>query len=273
MKYFRMTYKLAGFLILVVIYLSVSMTWRLLFKDLEKRRHYYVKTVSWVTGLCLRMLNFKINIINPIPMNKGGLLVGNHLGMFDILVLSSRYPSLFITSVDMRETPGLGLLTEMGGCLYVERRNRSNIQNELVEIREALRQGFRVVLYPEGTSTNGERVLPFKKTLMTAAAGTGIPIIPMVINYRRVNGEPVSHKWRDYVCWYGDQTFMEAFFRVISIKSIEVDIEFLPEMIVHTEEHRREVAAEIQNKIVSKYVKIPLPLGEVSPYAHIPEAT
>jgi 1-acyl-sn-glycerol-3-phosphate acyltransferase len=192
--------------------------------------------------------------------------------MFDILVLAAKFPSLFITSVDMRETPGLGLLTEMGGCLYVERRNRSNIQNELLEIREALQQGFRVVLYPEGTSTNGERVLPFKKTLMTAAAGTGIPIQPMVVNYRRVNGEPMGHKWRDYVCWYGDQTFMPALLRVLSLKSVEVEIEFLPQILVRSEEHRREIAALVQKAIVEKYTKIPLPPGEVSPYAHIPEA-
>jgi 1-acyl-sn-glycerol-3-phosphate acyltransferase len=272
MKYFRMTYKIIGFLGLIVIYLVVSCLWRILYRDMKTRRQHYIKTVSWTTRMCLRMMSFKISIINPPPMDKAALLVGNHLGMFDILVLASNYPCLFVTSVEMRETPGLGLLTEMGGSLYVERRNRSNIQNELVEIREALQQGFRVVLYPEGTSTNGERVLPFKKTLMTAAAGTGVPILPMVINYRKVNGEPVSHKWRDYVCWYGDQTFLAAFLRVVSVKSIEVDIEFFDEVIVKSEEHRREVAALVQKLIVSKYVKIPLPPGEVSPYAHIPEA-
>lgn len=272
MRYFRITYKFICFTLMIVVYLSVSMLWRVLYKDIVVRRRHYIKTVSLCCRFCMWMMNFKIRVINPPAMDRGSLVVGNHLGMFDILVLSSQFPSLFITSVDMRETPGLGLLTEMGGCLYVERRNRSNIHNELVEIREALKQGFRVVLYPEGTSTNGERVLPFKKTLMTAAAGTGIPIQPMVINYRKVNGEPVSHKWRDYVTWYGDQTFMPAFLRVISLKSVEVDIEFFQEVLVHSEEHRREVAALVQKMIVGKYTKIPLPPGEVSPYAHIPEA-
>jgi 1-acyl-sn-glycerol-3-phosphate acyltransferase len=91
----------------------------------------------------------------------------------------------------MKETPFLGHLAELGGCLYVERRDRSNINNEMLQIREALQQGFNVVLYPEGTSTNGEQVLPFKKTLMTAAAGTSVPIMPMVLN--RINANFYPH--------------------------------------------------------------------------------
>lgn len=176
--------------------------------------------------------------------------------MLDILVISSLHPTLFITSVDMRQTWGLGFLTEMGGCLYVERRSRSKLNKEIEEIRLALKQGFSVVLYPEGTSSNGERVLPFKKSLLTAAAGTGVPILPMVINYRRVNGEAVSLKWRDYVCWYGDQTFFPALLRILSVQSVDVEIEFLKEVRVHSDKERREAATQIQALIEAKYTPI-----------------
>lgn len=204
-------------------------------------------------------MNFRVRLINAPAPDQSFLLVGNHLGMLDILVLAAHHPSLFITSVDMRETPGLGFLTEMGGCLYVERRNRQNIMTEIGEIRSALQQQFSVVLYPEGTSTNGEKVLPFKKSLLTSAAGTGIPILPVVINYRKVNGEPMAHKWRDHVFWYGDQTFVPALMRIFSVHSVEVELEFCEEVDVHSEDERRHVASHLHQVISSKFTPIPMP--------------
>ena len=153
----------------------------------------------------------------------------------------------------MRETPGLGLLTEMGGCLYVERRNRSNIHNELIQIRETLKAGFNVVLYPEGTSTDGRQVIPFKKTLMTAVAGTGVPIMPMVINFRKANGEPMSDKYRTCVAWYGDLSFLDALIGAFGLKSAEIEFEFCEPIHCHTEEDRRHVAEAVYKAVVSKY--------------------
>lgn len=247
------------FLILVIAYILTSLFWRMWSRDLARRRFYYTHTVSLFCRLALKVLNFKVRVHNHPGPEKSYLVVGNHLGFLDILVLSSVHPSLFITSVEMRHAPGLGLLTEMGGCLYVERRQRSRISQEIQEIREALKQGFSVVLYPEGTSSNGERVLPFKKSLIVSAAGTGVPILPVVINYRKVNGEPMSHKWRDHVCWYGDQTFPPAMLRILSLKSAEVDLDFCEEIDIHSEDHRREIAVRVETIIVSKFTVISAP--------------
>jgi len=259
MKFLRILYKSILFLVAVVFYIGVSLFWRVWTRDLARRRHHYTHTVSFFCRFALRVMNFHVRRINAPPTEQSFLLVGNHLGILDILVLAAYHPTLFVTSVDMREQPGLGFLTEMGGCLYVERRNRQKILSEIGEIREALKQKFSVVLYPEGTSTNGERVLPFKKSLLTSAAGTGIPILPMVINYRRVNGEPMSHKWRDYVCWYGDQTFFPALVRILSVRSVDVDLEFCEEVDVHSDDERRQVASHLYEVISSKFTPIPMP--------------
>jgi len=260
------------FLFVISAFIAVSLFNRLRTRDLVKRRHLYSKTACWAAQKCLNIIHFKINYINSPDPKKTYLFVGNHLGIIEILIIAAHRECLFITSQDMRRTPGLGFLTEMAGCLYVDRQNRSNIKSEIVEIREALEQGFNVVLYPEGTSTNGERVLPFKKTLMTSAAGTGVPIMPMVVNFRKVNGEPMGHKFRNDVTWYGDHSFASVLVNLLALKSIEVDFEFCEEVMVHNEEERRTVAAVVQTAVTSKYTKIPLPPGELSPYAHIPES-
>ncbi len=259
MKFLLVAFRSVLFSIAVVAYVAVSLFWRVWTRDQVRRRHHYTHTVSFFCRFALWFMNFHVRTINQPPKDQPFLLVGNHLGILDILVLSASHPTLFITSVDMRETAGLGFLTEMGGCLYVERRNRQNILNEIGEIRTALQQQFSVALYPEGTSTNGEMVHPFKKSLLTSAAGTGIPIIPVVTNYRKVNGEPMSHKWRDYVCWYGDQTFFPALMRILSVRSVEVDLEFCQEVDVHSQDERRHVAAHLHQVISSRYTPIPMP--------------
>ncbi|MES3037208.1 MAG: 1-acyl-sn-glycerol-3-phosphate acyltransferase, partial [Bdellovibrionota bacterium] len=78
----------------------------------------------------------EIKVKNLPPPEVTGLVVGNHMGFVDIMVMCTVLPSLFVTSQDMRETPLLGLLTELGGCLYVDRKSRVNIMNELKEIIE-----------------------------------------------------------------------------------------------------------------------------------------
>ena len=253
---FRVAWKSFLFITHILVFIMANLIWRQFLRDPLKRRAFYTRIVSYFCGRGLRFMKFKINVINLPPAEKNFLLVGNHLGMLDILVLSSIKPSLFITSMEMKNTPFLGLLTELGGCLYVERRSRDNISGEINEIRLALEQGFSVGLYPEGTSTDGRQVLPFKKSLLVSGAGTGVPVLPMVINYRRVNGEPMSDKWRDNVFWYGDQTFLGAMLRIFELKSVEVDLEFLDPLVVQSEEQRREIAALLQAQISAKYTPI-----------------
>jgi 1-acyl-sn-glycerol-3-phosphate acyltransferase len=272
MRLFKICYKFVLFCLYIGSFILSSYVYRIFVKDQLKRRKYFLQSVSFFCRLGLGLLGFEIKAINLPAKDKPYLLAGNHLGMLDILAVAGIKPTLFVTSVELKNTPGLGVIAEMSGCLYVERRDRSNIQNELTEIREALSQGCSVALYPEGTSTNGERVLPFKKTLLTSAAGTGVPILPMVVNYVSVNGEPMSHKWRDYVCWYGDDTFFASLIRIFQVDSVVVEIEFLNPVVVESEDQRKEVAAQVQHQIVQKYRKIPLPPGVESLYKNIPEA-
>lgn len=248
----------------IVGYLLTCSVWKIFVRDPIKQRRLYAKTVTWFCDKVVWYTNADVVVKNMPAKDQPFLLVGNHLGMMDVLILASVRSCLFITSVEMKNTPLLGTLCEMGGCLFVERRSRGNINNEIGSIREALKQGHTVVLYPEGTSTNGERMLPFKKTMMTAAAGTGVSILPMVINYTHVNSEPMSWKWRNHVFWYGDQSFVPAIWRMMTLKYFRVEIEFLNPIVCDSEEKRREIAAMAQEQIENKFVKIPLGPGEVS---------
>lgn len=237
----------------------------ILHRDPLKRRRYFARNVTRYVKFGLWCFGTKVKAVNVPPEDKNFLFVGNHLGFLDVFVAASVRPILFITSYEMKNTPFLGQCCEMGGCLFVERRNRGNIHNEIGEIRQGLKDGFSIALYPEGTSGHGAHLLPFKKSLLTSAVGTGVAIKPMVVNYTRINGEPMSHKWREYVAWYGDQTFVPSIWKLLTVKSLEAEIEYLPEVVVHSEEERREVAAKLHAMISARYRPIEYPPGEEPP--------
>lgn len=223
-------------------------------RDLEKRKRRFSRNGTAWCRFCCKIFGIQVVVTNRLPPDQPGLLVGNHLGFIDIIACASIQPNLFVTSREMRETPVLGLITEMAGCIYVERRSRGNIKNELQEMIEYLRRGFRVVLYPEATSTNGEGILPFKRTLITAAAHAEVPVLPYVFNFREINGEKgFKLKYRDSVCWYGDISFVTAIWRAFGLKSLVCEVEFLSPVYTKTDDDRALVADAIREMIVEKF--------------------
>lgn len=216
------------------------------------RRQRLCENIQDNAQFSLSLLGLDLTVRGVVPSGKF-LMVSNHMGFMDILILASQVPMTFVTSVEMRDTPFLGWITDMGACLYVERRSRASIRRELEQIAQALREGFRIVLYPEAQSTNGEQVLPFKRTLLMAAAIAEVPIQPVVVNFRSIDGEEFSTKNRDSVCWYGDMSFVSAIFKTFETTSIEAEIEFLPMVKSSPDTERGELADTLHKMISSKF--------------------
>jgi 1-acyl-sn-glycerol-3-phosphate acyltransferase len=124
----------------------------------------------------------------------------------------------------MKDTPVLGQITKMAGCFYVERRNRSQLGVEIIELTEALNQNCNVTIFPEATSTNGQSVLRFKKPLFRAAILSKRSILPVTINYLSINNKPITSLNRDLVCWYGDMTFFSHFWALLKIRRLDVEL-------------------------------------------------
>lgn len=225
-------------------------------RDRNKRRRKFSANASRYCGLIARnALWINLKVINkPAKKHAGSLLVANHMGFVDILMLAGIEPMSFVTSVEMRETPVLGPVTELAGCFYVERRSRTKILNEMKRLADSLKDGLNIVLYPEATSTNGDKVLPFKKTLMMAAAEAGVPVQPVVINFRKLDGQEFNTENRDAVCWYGDTGFVEYFWKTLRLKSVDAEIEYLDIIYPNPEEDRGVVAEKAHAMISAKFV-------------------
>lgn len=186
-------------------------------------RPYLIFVVSFCSQGLLDVLNIKVNSDKVIE-KKTYLIVSNHLSYTDILIISSLHPCAFVTSLEMKRAPFLGQLITLAGCLFVNRKDKSKIHQEIHKLRLALVSGISVVFFPEATSTDGGEVLRFKRPLFESSVATQVPILPLTINYHKISGDDFNLKNRDLVCWYGDMSFFPHFMNLLKQKSIEVDL-------------------------------------------------
>jgi 1-acyl-sn-glycerol-3-phosphate acyltransferase len=159
--------------------------------------------------------------------HRPSLIVCNHQSYIDILLIASRFPSLFVTSMQMKETPFLGHMSILSGCIFVERRDKSNLHNEVRELTENLKKGINVLVFPEATCSNGEAILRFRRPLFQAAIDAQAPILPLCLNYKKINGEKVTKTNKDKILWYGKMPFVSHAMRFLCLSKIEVDFNIM----------------------------------------------
>lgn len=250
----RAAYRFIKFVTIISAYLIQGTVIYLTNKDPDLRRKRLTENAHQYGIRLVKAFHVQVICKNPISHDEASLLIGNHVGFIDILCLTSLVPVVFITSREMQKAPGLGQITEVAGCTYVDRVNRMKIHDELKDIIEVLKKGFHVVLYAESVASNGEQVLPFKKTLLMAAGLANVPIRPFVFNYRSVNGAPVKFEHRDALCWHGDISFFQSIWGALQLETLVCELEFLPLLYVTPEDHRSEIATKLHTMVSEKYV-------------------
>ena len=245
-----------GALPLLITYLFTSGILSILPMHGRSRRAMRMQNTSFFSKLALALFGFRVQVKHHERLHNargGRLLVSNHLSYADVLVISAFSPAVFITSVELKHTVLLGILARFGGSLFVERRKPTGLKKEIAGIARILDQGFPVVLFPEGTTSNGDRVQQFKNSLFDSAVSTGVDVQPLCLRYVRVNGELVTAQNRDAVFYYGGTTFFRHFPRFLSLKSVEVDVIPLKAIKVHASISRKELAKLAHDAIDRAY--------------------
>jgi lyso-ornithine lipid O-acyltransferase len=156
---------------------------------------------------------------------EGAVVTGNHLGYLDGFVLGGLFPVIFVTKGEVRRWPVVGLWTALCGSVYIDRQRKGKISRAVEDIVERLNHKANILIFPEGTSTNGEHLMPFQTAPFAAPLRAHAPVVPLTINYRRIDGAPVSPANRDKVYWYGDMDFMPHFWGLMALRRIEVAIQ------------------------------------------------
>jgi len=259
MNLIRRPIKILIFFLIVVTFLLISFLTDLIVRDRKKKLISFSRIASFYGKISLMLFGVKINLKN-LDRYKGTkenyMIVSNHLSYLDIFVIYSVIPSVFVANSELEEEFPLGAVTKYGGGVFVERRNRSRLLNDINSISSVLDMGLNIVLFPEGTTSNGEGVAPFKTPFLKSAINTGANVLPLCINYKKIDGESVDKENKNLIFYYESITFFEHFFRLLKIKDIEVDLEALEEIEVNPKMTRKELSQIVYDKISTAYVNI-----------------
>ncbi len=222
--------------------------------DVLKRQRALQITADNSTRL-LKKLNVKVNskLAHEDLFDRNYFMVCNHMSYLDILVLSSVQPAVFVTSVEMEKTFFLGDMAKLGGSFFVDRVNRRKMKSEVQALVNLLNDGFNVFIFPEGTSTNGTHILPFKKSLFRVPFQTGYSILPICLKYKTINGEPFSEANCDKVCWYDDMTFAPHFIQLMGLKELEVEVSYQSPLDPKEFASHGDLAKAAHDRIASSY--------------------
>ena len=134
------------------------------------------------------------------------------------------FPTLFVAKKEVQQWPILGWLAMLGRTIFVDRNSFRGTSEAVDEVETALQLHNNVLVFPEGTSTTGERVLPFHPSFFTAPIHTSSAVLPISIVYKRINNSTINKKNNSIVCWYGSMTFIDHFWNVLKQKSIDVEV-------------------------------------------------
>jgi lyso-ornithine lipid O-acyltransferase len=180
---------------------------------------------------CCRILGFRIRLIGSPTVRRPVLYVANHVSYTDITVLGSVIPGSFIAKAEVADWPFFGWLAKLQRSVFVDRQVRSTV-TQRDAVGERLASGDALILFPEGTSGDGNRVLPFKTALFGAArrGKEQPPVIvqPVSLAYTRLDGMPIGRLYRPLFAWYGAADLAPHMWSMAGLGTVEVVVEFHP---------------------------------------------
>lgn len=180
------------------------------------------------------------------------LLVTNHLSYVDVLVLSARLDAVFVAKREVAGWPAVGTLSRAVGTVFVDRERRRVLPDVVAAMAAAVRQGRTVVVFPEGTSTDGSQVLPFKPSLLEAAAREGWRVGWAVLRYRTPEGGPPAS---EAVCWWRDMTFVPHLVRLLALPRFEAELIFGDTPLADPD--RKRLASRLWNAVRAQLAPVP----------------
>ena len=220
--------------LVVEIFLCIIRFWLLRLKGpltLERR-------ALWSQGCANRFLS-TLNIAYKVEGRPAthGLVVANHLSYIDVLVLSAEMPCFFVAKMEIGGWPFFGRAARSGGTIFVDRGSAESAKSVAEQMKERLMLPIPVpvLLFPEGTSTDGNEVIRFHSRLIDPATSLRVPITAAAIRYTIHDGTPERK-----LCWYGDETFVNHLWKVLGVGGFEAVVRF-GEPRVYTD---RRVAAD-----------------------------
>lgn len=208
--------------------------------------------VFYHRSLC-RLFGVRIRVLGKPVTGEGVLLLANHVSWMDIQLLSSLQPLSFVAKSEISGWPVFGTLAKLQRTVFVarERRNQTGLVADQIGAR--LAAGDCLVLFPEGTSHDGNRVLSFKSALLGAAEarradGRHVTVQPVSVAYTACQGMPMGREVRPFFAWYGDMEMVPHLWECLKAGPVDVTVEFHPPATLDRMS-RKELAQQAQAQV------------------------
>jgi 1-acyl-sn-glycerol-3-phosphate acyltransferase len=212
-------------------------------------------SVAYYRFLC-RLLRIRVRVQGVPATGTPVLIVSNHVSWADIVVLGAISPMVFVAKREVSGWPLIGAAARVQKVVFVDRERRQQTGTAVNEIAARLAAGHPVVLFAEGTSSDGNRVLPFRTALIGAAAAARddaaiatLALQPLSICYPGMGGLPMGRAQRPRVAWYGDLDFLPHLKNFIRRNDVDAVVSFGPPVTATASDDRKTLARKLETAV------------------------
>ncbi|MEX0745604.1 MAG: lysophospholipid acyltransferase family protein [Phycisphaeraceae bacterium] len=233
----------------------------------------YARTFPyWYHRQVCKIVGIRLNVAGEIAEEQGVLLISNHVSWIDIAVLSAVAPVSFVAKQEVASWPFVSWLAKLQRSVFVDRNRRNEVGDKANEILSRLESGDHVVLFAEGTSSDGNCVVPFKTALFAAAKPAGgramgakVSAQTLALTYTKLYGLPLCRRGRPMVAWYGDMDLASHAWRLLGLGPLDAHIRIGPPVPLDAFPDRKALARYAEGKVRDDVVDLLRGPAPVSP--------
>ena len=199
---------------------------------------YFLKFTAWIVGARIR--------VHGTPLRRDVFFVANHVSWVDILALAGTSGTAFVAKAELRDAPVVGWLAGLNRTVYVERENRMGVAAQINALREALADNWSVTVFPEGTTTDGQSLLPFKSSMLKVLEPppANVLVQPVVLDYGRIG---------EWIGWVGDESGVNNAKRIFArAGTFRLDVHYLEPFAPADDPGRKAIARRGEAIIAEK---------------------
>lgn len=207
-------------------------------------------------GMVTRLLGLRIHVRGRLATGRPLLIASNHVSWTDIMVLGSLADVHFVAKSEVATWPFFGTLARLQRSVFIERAARGRAGRQVGEIAARITDGDPMVLFAEGTTGDGNVVLPFKSTLFGAAAmaldangGAPVTVQPVAIVYTRLQGMPMGRALRPHVAWVGEQTLIPHLTTRLREGAVDVEVHFGEPVPFGPGQNRKVLTRQVEERV------------------------
>ncbi len=245
MKYIRASIRFSLF---VVSTIGLYAFWFVLAFFIPNKQYWrqiimgsWARSFAWISGMELEVIGR--------PPEPPFLLVGNHVGYIDICSVRAVATGVFVAKHDIADWPLAGrMITDMGN-IFINRSLKRDIPRAAAGVEERLNGGEGVIIFPEGTSTKGDEVLPFNSSFLDFAARTDMPVSYVSISYRTAPGEPPAS---ESIAWWDDTPFLKHMLNLFAVRRFTCTLTFGDTTVASP--NRKHLATELTTRVRERFI-------------------